>query len=150
MDWTSFFNGLSDEEKDKVAIIRVIECTNGVIQHAYRDGSRYALSIEETREAMQVSMGAIKRMEIILRDRIITFEPETVKVFRVIRDLYISGVKNGSEEDFAEFMRASEASVKGVGMNRLVKAADLIRHEFDNVISSYPHWGLNYLAQFAE
>tara|TARA_R110001592_G_scaffold87827_8_gene259165 strand:+ start:766 stop:1215 length:450 start_codon:yes stop_codon:yes gene_type:complete len=148
MDWTNFFNDLSDEEKDKIAILRVMECTNGVIQHAHRDGASYALPIEETREAMQFSMGAIKRMTIPLRDKDITFEPETEAVLRKIRDLYISGVKNGHEENYQEFMRASEASVQGVGWDRLVEAAKTIHQNFDNPIGVYSSYGLQYLSQF--
>jgi hypothetical protein len=148
MDWTNFFNNLSDEEKDKIAILRVMECTNGVIQHAHRDGASYALPIEETREAMQFSMGAIKRMTIPLHDKDITFEPETEVVLRKIRDLYISGVKNGHEENYQEFMRASEASVQGVGWERLVEAAKVIHKEFDNPIGVYSNYGLQYLSQF--
>ena len=148
MDWTNFFSNLSDEEKDKIAILRVMECTNGVLQHAHRDGASYALPIEETREAMQFSMKAMKRMTIPLRDKDITFEPETEVVLRKVRDLYISGVKNGNEEDFQEFMRASEASVQGVGWERLVEAAKVIHKEFDNPIGVYSNYGLQYLSQF--
>ena len=148
MDWTNFFSNLSDEEKDKIAILRVMECTNGVLQHAHRDGASYALPIEQTREAMQFSMKAMKRMTIPLRDKDITFEPETEVVLRKVRDLYISGVKNGNEEDFQEFMRASEASVQGVGWERLVEAAKVIHKEFDNPIGVYSSYGLQYLSQF--
>ena len=145
MNWTTFFDNLSDSEKDKIAILRVMECTNGVIQHAHRDNANHALSIEDTREAMKFSMGCMKRMQIPLKDETITFEPETEEVLRQVRELYISGVKNGVEEDFDEFMRASEASVKGVGKMRLVEASKTIRDEFDNPISRNVNWGLGYL-----
>ena len=35
-DWKTIFNSLSDGEKDKVAVLRVMECANGVMQHAHR------------------------------------------------------------------------------------------------------------------
>ena len=33
--WDLIFQNLSDSEKDKIAVLRVMECANGVIQHAY-------------------------------------------------------------------------------------------------------------------
>ncbi len=148
MNWTHFFNNLSDEEKNKIAVLRVMECTNGVIQHAHRDGASYALPIEETREAMQFSMSCMKRMQIPLRDETLTFAPETETALREVRKLYISGVKNGNEDDFREFMKASEASVKGVGLQRLIKAKETIEREFDNPIKKNVTWGFAYLHQF--
>jgi len=148
MDWTAFFENLSDQEKDKIAVLRVIECTNGVIQHAHRDGSPWALPIEETREAMQFSMGCMKRMDIPLGDEVVKFEPETEEVLRKIRVLYISGVKNGVEADFQEFMKASEASVKAVGAARLSAATKTIRSSTEGPISKCVDWGANYLSQF--
>jgi len=148
MNWNNFFSNLTDEEKDKIAVLRVIECTNGVIQYAHRDSAPYALPIEQTREAMQFSMGCMKRMAIPVGGETITFSKETEEVLREIRKLYVSGVKNGNEEDFAKFMEASKASVQGVGYNRLVGAAEFIRENIDNVISKHVDWGRSYLSQF--
>ena len=36
-DWKAIYRDLPDEEKEKIAILRVMECSNGVIQHAFRD-----------------------------------------------------------------------------------------------------------------
>ena len=33
-DWKAIYRDLPDEEKEKIAILRVMECSNGVIQHA--------------------------------------------------------------------------------------------------------------------
>ena len=65
-DWQKLYNDLPDSEKDKIAVLRVMECTNGVIQHAFRDGDKWALSVEETRTAMKFSMSCIKNMSIPL------------------------------------------------------------------------------------
>jgi len=150
MDWTAFFENLSDSEKDKIATLRVIEVTTGMIQHAHRDNASYALPIEETREAMKFSMGCMKRMNIPIGGETITFEPETEEFLREVRKLYISGVKNGVEEDFEEFMRASAASVNAVGMPRLLKAADAIKVGINNPISNHVMWGVSYLKQFLD
>ena len=50
----------------------------------------------------------MKNLAIPLKDETITFEPETQELLREARNYYVSGVKNGSDEDFAEFMKISE------------------------------------------
>ena len=147
-NWKEIYNALPDTEKDKVAVLRVMECTNGVIQHAFRDGENYALSVEETRRAMKFSMGCIKRLEIPLKDETITFAPETEKLMREARDLYISGVKQGSDEDFAEFMEISEASAQACGLPRLIKARQILEDNIDDFPPNTLNWGLSYLMQF--
>ena len=34
-DWTEQYGNLPDSELDKIAVLRVMECTNGVIQYAW-------------------------------------------------------------------------------------------------------------------
>ena len=51
--WTKIFEDLPDEELTKLAILRVMECCNGIIQFMYRNGDPEALSLEETRTAMK-------------------------------------------------------------------------------------------------
>jgi hypothetical protein len=48
-DWDFIFQALPDEEQDKLALLRLIECSNGCIQHSFRNGDVDALSPEETR-----------------------------------------------------------------------------------------------------
>ena len=147
-NWKELYDALPDTEKDKIAILRVMECTNGVIQHAFRDGEEYALPIEETRKAMKFSMSCIKNMAIPLKEETITFEPETEELMRQARDLYISGVKQGSDEDFAEFMRISEASAQACGLQRLIKARQVLEENVDDLPPNTLNWGLAYLMQF--
>ena len=64
IDWNTRFQALPDEEKGKIALLRVIECTNGIIQYKFRDEDEDALSVEETRDAMKFSMKCMKTMEI--------------------------------------------------------------------------------------
>ena len=85
-DWLELYEALPSEELDKIAVLRVMECTNGIIQYAHRDDADYKLSIEETRKAMNFSMGSIKRMTIELTDETITFEPETEILMRKARE----------------------------------------------------------------
>lgn len=147
-DWKEIYSNLPDTEKDKIAVLRVIECTNGVIQHSYRDNEPWALPIEETRKAMKFSMSCMKNLAIPLKDETITFEPETQELLREARNYYISGVKNGSDEDFAEFMKISEATAVAVGIDRIMNAAKILKENVDDIPADKLHWGVAYLMQF--
>ena len=147
-DWKVSYGRLSGVELQKIAILRVMECTNGVIQHAFRDNAEYALPIEETRKAMKFSMGCMKNMEIPLKNGTITFAPQTKSLMRTARELYVSGVKQGNDEDFAEFMRISEASAQACGVDRLIAAAKILRENVDDIPPDTVRWGVGYLMQF--
>lgn len=149
-DWYSIYNALPDTEKDKIAILRVMECTNGVIQHAFRDKSDFALSVEETRTAMKFSMSCMKNLEIPLKEETITFEPETQELMREARKLYVSGVKQGNAKDFEEFMEVSKATAKVCGIMRLVKARQILEDNVDAIPPNTLQWGVAYLCQFLE
>jgi len=146
-DWYSIFNNLSEEEKNKVAILRVMECANGVMQHAYRDNKIFAYSIYETRKAMRFSMSCMKNLEIPLVDEIISFEPETEIILREARELYISGFKKGNDDDLAEFYRMSSATVRVLGEERIVKAKDILAKNITDIPLQALDWGVDYLKQ---
>ena len=147
-DWSTIFNNLSDAEKDKVAVLRVMECANGVMQHAYRQKQIFAYSTYETRKAMKFSMSCMKKMQIPLKDETIAFEPETEKLLREVRDIYISGFKNGNEKDFNEFMIVSGACIRALGQERIVKAKDILTQNINDIPIQALDWGVNYIMQF--
>jgi len=147
-DWKTIYSNLPEEELDKIAILRVMECTNGVIQHAFRGGEDYALSIDETRKAMKFSMSCMKNMAIPFKEAIITFAPETEELMREARELYVSGVKQGNDEDFDEFMKISEASAQACGVDRLISAAKILKENVDDIPPDTVKWGVGYLMQF--
>ena len=147
-DWDTVFNNLPDSEKDKVAILRVMECANGVIQHAFRDGRDYALPIEETRKAMKFSMSCMKNMAIPLKEETITFESETEQIMRDSRELYISGFKNGNQDDLEEFMVLSSACIRALGKERIVKAKDILAQNTTDIPLQALDWGVRYINQF--
>ena len=143
-DWDTLFKSLPDEELDKLAVLRVVECTNGIIQFMFRDKDPNALSVEETRRAMGFSMSSIKRMQIVLDNETIDFAEPTKDIMADVRKLYISGMKQNNDEDYAEFMRASIACMKACGIPRLKEAKDKL---FANCYSfpAYTYdWGLSY------
>jgi hypothetical protein len=147
-DWKHIFDTLSEQEKDKIAILRVMECSNGVIQYAFRDNRNYALPVEETRKAMKFSMSCMKNMRIPLRNETITFEPETEQIMREVRELYISGFKNGNEKDLDEFMVVSDACVKSLGEDRIVKAKEVLSQNIDDIPPHTLDWGVDYMMRF--
>ena len=143
-NWDKTFTSLPDEELTKLAILRVMECTNGIIQFMHRDEDPEALSIEETRTAMKFSMSAIKRMQIELENETIEFADETKEIMGRVRDLYVSGMKRNNDEDYAEFMKASIACMNACGLGKLKSAKDRL---FSNCYAfpAYTYdWGLSY------
>jgi len=149
IDWTERFSSLPDVEQDKLALLRVIECTNGVIQHSYRNGDDDTLTVDEVREAMKFSMGCMKRMEIPVGDKIVTFAPETKELMTEMRRLYISGQKQNNPVDFNEFLKGSKANLLAIGKERILHARRLAFEHLDVLPPHTLDWGLSYIFSFA-
>jgi len=149
IDWNTRFQALPDTEKDKIALLRVIECTNGIIQHTYRVGEDDTLTVDEVRDAMKFSMGCIKRMEIPLGEEVITFAPDTAELFTEMRRLYISGAKQNNRADYNEFLKGSKANLLAVGKERILEARRLAFNHIDELPPHTLEWGLEYIFSFA-
>jgi len=147
-DWKTLYSNLPSEELDKIAVLRVMECTNGIIQYAHRDNATYKLSIEETRRAMKFSMSSIKNLQIPLKEETIEFASETKDLLREARHYYIRGTKHGDDDAYAEFMKISKESARACGMDRIVKAQKLIEDQVDDIPTQTIVWGVEYLMQF--
>jgi hypothetical protein len=63
-NWKAIFDAIPPVEQDKLALLRLIECSNGVIQHSYRSGEDDTLTTDEVRTAMKFSMGCMKTQSI--------------------------------------------------------------------------------------
>jgi len=148
IDWEARFQALPDVEQDKLALLRLVECTNGVIQHAYRAGEDDTLTVNEVREAMKFSMGCMKRQEIPVGDKIVTFSPETKELMTEMRRLYISGAKNGNSKDFDEFLKGSKANLLAIGKERILHARRLVFEHIDELPPHTLDWGLAYIFRF--
>ena len=148
-NWKETWAKCSDKELDALAVLRVMECTNGIIQYAFRDSLPYALSVEETRVAMKFSMSSIKNLEIPLGNVTLKFEGDLADAMRDARDLYIQGVKHGDDEAYADFMICSATSAQAVGLNRIQDAvATLNIHASHAFPRGTPVWGQEYMMQF--
>ena len=143
--WDKIFEALPDEEQDKLALLRVIETSNGVIQSLYRNGDPDALSLEETRAAMKFSMSAMKTQEIPLGDEVVVFAPETAKIMSEVRELYISGFKQQNQEDYEEFMVASVANLGAIGKERILLARTILFNDLYEIPVHCIDWGIQYI-----
>ena len=144
-NWNKIFEALPDGEQDKLALLRLVECTNGVIQHMHRNGDPDALSLEETRAAMKFSMSAMKTQTIPLGDEVITFAPETAEIMSKVRELYISGFKQQNQEDYEEFMVASVANLGAIGKERILLARTILFNDLYEIPVHCIDWGIQYI-----
>lgn len=144
--WLKFFSSLSEDQLQALALLRVIECTNGCIQHAYRDKRPNALGVEETRKAMKYSMAAMKELAFKVGDTGYTFSGETAQGLREARKLYIRAFKDNEETAMEEFMDCSIACVQTLGEARIREAGVKVQ---ENLEEHYPkhtvNWGVSYL-----
>ena len=144
-DWNKIFEALPDEEQDKLALLRVIETSNGVIQSLFRNNDSDALSPEETRAAMKFSMSAMKTQSIPLGDEVVVFAPETAKIMSEVRELYISGFKQQNQDDYEEFMIASVANLNSIGKERILKARTILFNDLYEIPAHCLDWGIQYI-----
>lgn len=147
-NWTDTFTSLPDEELDKLAVLRIIETTNGIIQFMFRDKEPDALSVEDTRKAMGFSMSSIKRMRIVLEDGTIDFADETKEIMGRVRDLYLKGMKHGDDEAYEKFLDASHACLIACGLPRLFEAKSRLYNECYAMPPQSWDWGLAYCLNF--
>ncbi|MBR8827945.1 MAG: hypothetical protein DSM107014_08585 [Gomphosphaeria aponina SAG 52.96 = DSM 107014] len=141
---------ISSEDLDKLALLRALEVTNGCTQWAYRLKKPDCLSIEQTRECMQISMSSIKNKKINLTNNsCITFTPEINNLIDEGRQLYIDAFKNQIEGKDEDFYALSTAQFLVYGKARMAKAFAIIRDNY--LISFTEHFikkGINYIEPY--
>ena len=137
--WKDIWSSQSEEVLDATALIRVVECTNGCIQHAFRDEDERALSVEQTRECMKLSMGTIKNKVLPLPDgRTKVILPEEChEIMNTARDLYVRGFKQGDEEALEEFFALSKAHFQVLGRQLIDEKFRFFAEHFEDVFTSY-------------
>jgi hypothetical protein len=133
--WESLWRKQSETGKQHAALIRAIECTNGCIQYAYRDGVT-DLSLDQTRECMKLSMSAIKNKQIRLKNgEMIGFDPTIHDILDETRDIYIAGFKHGDNEKLMEFYAQSVAIFYVLGRDRIDDAFQMVVDNFTDVFT---------------
>ena len=150
--WKDIWSTQTAEVLDATALIRVMECTNGCIQHAFRGGDERALSLEQTRECMKLSMGTIKNKVLPLPDGTEIVLPKACHpIMDEARDLYISGFKQGDDEALEEFYALSKAHFKVLGRQMIDQKFEIITDHFEDLFT--PYWimmGRRYIYSVAE
>jgi hypothetical protein len=145
-NWDKFYNALSEDNLKAIALLRVIECTNGCIQHAFRDNNPKALPIEQTREAMRYSMAAMKSQTFTLGDEFYSFDGEVSQGLKEARELYVKAFKRGDESAMDEFFDCSIACAQTLGEHRIKQAAQTVREHLGSVFPRQTvDWGEAYL-----
>ena len=137
--WKDIWSSQSQEVLDATALIRVVECTNGCVQYAFRDGDERALSVEQSRECMKLSMGTIKNKVLPLPDgRTKMILPEEChEIMNTARDLYVRGFKQGDEEALDEFFALSKAHFQVLGRELIDEKFRFFAEHFEDVFTSY-------------
>tara|TARA_B100001173_G_scaffold100894_1_gene87403 strand:- start:350 stop:850 length:501 start_codon:yes stop_codon:yes gene_type:complete len=138
--WKDIWSSQSEEVLDATALIRVVECTNGCVQHAFRDGDERALSVEQSRDCMKLSMGTIKNKVLPLPDgRTKVILPEEChEIMNTARDLYVRGFKQGDEEALDEFFALSKAHFQVLGRELIDEKFRFFTEHFEDVFT--PYW----------
>ena len=136
--WLDIWKTQTIEVLDATALIRVIECTNGCVQYAFRDGNENALSVEQSRECMKISMSTIKNKVLTLPDGTEVVLPEECHgIMNEARDLYVRGFKQGDNEALEEFYALSKSHFHVLGRQIIDEKFQFFTEHFEDVFTSY-------------
>ncbi|MDX1371304.1 MAG: hypothetical protein R3321_02475, partial [Nitrososphaeraceae archaeon] len=131
---------LSDSTKDKLTMFRVIEVTNGCVQHAFRFNRDYKLTPEKTRECMKLSMGFITNqyLEFPSLGRLDLDETEK-ELLEYGRYLYKKAFKSkpGPEAEEARFKYYANAIAQFIafGHDRVHAIMDLVEKDYGHLFT---------------
>lgn len=141
---------IEPEELDKLAILRVIEVTNGCTQWAFRRHDEQALSAEQTRQCMQVVIGFMNDQQIHLPSgQTLGFSPTTQQLMSDVRLLYQEAFKQNKADALQEFHAHSTAHFLIYGHHRIEAAMQLVKEEFETLFSPYfIQKGRSYIAPY--
>jgi hypothetical protein len=143
---------IESQELDKLALLRVLEVTNGCTQWAFRRQDENCLSVEQTRECMKQVMGFIKNKKILLaQNRVIDFTPVIEQLIDEGRQLYQDAFKNQVEGSEKEYYAYSTAQFLIYGRQRLEQALEEICQEFETLFTPYYlEKGRRYIVPYLE
>jgi len=137
-NWKDIWSSQSEIVLDATALIRVLECTNGCVQYAFRDGSLKALSLEQTRDCMKLSMGTMKTKILPLPDGTdFPLPKECHEIMDTARELYIRGFKQGDNDALEEFYALSKAHFQVLGKKRIDEKFDFLTEKYENLFTNY-------------
>jgi len=140
------------EELDKLAIIRVIEVTNGCTQHGFRRNDENSLPVEQTRDCMKKVIGFMNNQRVDLPSgKSISFNESTNQLMREVRELYQDAFKKNMPDQEKEFYAYSTANFLTIGHQRFENAMQLVKQEFEDLFSThYIEKGRKYINAYLE
>lgn len=141
---------IDPEELDKLALLRVLEVTNGCTQWGFRRQDEHCLSVEQTRECMRTVIGFIKDKKIDLPgEETIHFTPHIEQLIEEGRALYQDAFKNNVEGAEREYYAYSTAQFLVYGHQRLNHAMQMVKDAFEPMFSPYYiERGRRYIAPY--
>ena len=132
------FEKFSDEALDKFSKLRVLEITNGCTQWGFRRGDQECLSVEQTRECMNLIMGFIKQLKLYFPSQgQIEFDNEQKEFIQAARTLYKDAFKNNIKKSEREYYAASTAQFIVYGHERIQQAMTLVKQDYETLFSLY-------------
>jgi hypothetical protein len=149
-EYINVWSQQSDIGLDGVALIRAVECTNGCVQYAFRDGESWALDLEQTRLCMKTSMTFIKNKSLKLKNgEEIKIDNSVHHLLDEVRDIYIDGFKNNMPERLMQFYAQSVAQFYVLGKERLERQLNFVREELGDVFGEeFLTRGRNYIFSY--
>jgi hypothetical protein len=143
---------VAPEELEKLAIIRVVEVTNGCTQHGFRRNDENCLTVEQTRDCMKKVIGFMNNQRVDFPSgKSISFNESTNQLMREVRELYQDAFKNNIPDQEREFYAYSTANFLVIGHQRFENALQLVKQEFEDLFSThYIEKGRKYITTYIE
>lgn len=139
-------------ELDKLSLLRALEVTNGCIQWAFRRQDEESLPVEQTRECMRTVIGFIQDQKIVFKNgETVEFTPTTRQLIEEGRELYQQAFKQNVPGKRKEYYAYSTAQFLVYGRERMNKAIQLIKQQFEFLLTPYYiERGRKYIAPYLE
>lgn len=143
---------IDSKELDKLAILRVLEVTNGCTQWGFRLQDEQCLSLEQTRKCMREVIGFIKAKKVDLPSgKTIDFTLSIEQLIEEGRKLYENAFKRNIAAEQKEYYAYSTAQFLVYGRQRLNTAMQLVKEEFESLFTPYYiEKGRNYIVRYIE
>ncbi len=143
---------IDSKELDKLAILRVIEVTNGCTQWGFRRQDEQCLSVEQTRKCMREVIGFIQAKKVDLPSgKTIRFTLSIEQLIEEGRKLYEDAFKRNVAGAEKEYYAYSTAQFLVYGRQRLNTAMQLVKEEFESLFTpQYIEKGRSYIVPYIE
>jgi hypothetical protein len=137
---------------DNLALLRVLEVTNGCAQWGFRRQDQDSLSADQARDCMRQVIGFIKDKRIVLPSgETFGFSPAVEKLIESGRELYQDAFKRNQAGAQRAYYAASTAQFIAYGPERLQRALTLVELNFESLFT--PFWiarGQRYIAPYLQ